>query len=94
MVFYMEGSDLGYLLAEHTINSICDVVKRQQRKANPGDYFVIRESKVPAIIVECGFLSNRDDENNLLSSQYQSLLAKGIANGICGFFKIAPDAPL
>ncbi len=86
MVFYMEGSSQGGILAEYTINSICEAVQRPLRNANPGDYFVIRESHAPAVIVECGFLSNSDDENNLLSEQYRSLLAQGIANGICDFF--------
>ena len=85
MVFYMKGSDRGRLLAESVIFSICEKTGRPQRAANPEDLFVLRVPKAPSILVECGFLSNSEDESLLVTSDYQQKLVKGIADGIADF---------
>lgn len=40
-----------------------------------GDYFISKQSPCPAIIVECGFLSNPEDEALILDADYRMLLA-------------------
>lgn len=85
MVFYMEGSEAGKELAACVINSLCDTVGRERRLPNPGDYYVLRAGTAPGIIVECGFLSNAQEEALLVTPEYQKLLAEGIALGIEAF---------
>ena len=46
-----------------------------------GDYYILRESDYPAIIAECGFLSNPDDEVMLQDETYQKALAAAIFSG-------------
>ena len=58
MAFYMIGSDEGKLLAQSVINAVTAATGQGSRLANPGDYFIIRECPAPAVLVECGFLSN------------------------------------
>ena len=82
MAFYMEGSDEGARLAKLTIDSVTDAIGAPRRHANPGDYYVIRESRPPAVLVECGFLSNSSDEALLQQPEYQRKLARGIARGV------------
>ena len=65
MAFYMQGSQPGEALATQVIQALCTALDRPLRKANPGDYFVIRESTPPSVLVECGFLSNAQDESLL-----------------------------
>ncbi|MEG1559498.1 MAG: N-acetylmuramoyl-L-alanine amidase [Clostridia bacterium] len=86
MVFYMKGSLPGEAFAKCMIYEICEAVGHSQRASNPGDYYVIRETSAPAIIVECGFLSNKSDEKKLLTEEYRAILAHGIANGIMQFY--------
>ncbi|MFO7871335.1 MAG: N-acetylmuramoyl-L-alanine amidase [Kiritimatiellia bacterium] len=43
---------------------------------------VLREAPCPAVLVECGFLSNRVEEKLLLNPDYRDKLAEGIARGI------------
>ncbi|MBQ9832435.1 MAG: N-acetylmuramoyl-L-alanine amidase [Clostridia bacterium] len=86
MTFYMSGSSQGQVLAECVITKVCEAVGKPLRSANPGDYFVIRESSAPAVIVECGFLSNSEDEKKLLTQEHRSTLAHGIADGITEYF--------
>ena len=42
--------------------------------------------EIPTTIVECGFLSNPNEEKLLLEDEYQNKLAWGIYNGIIDYF--------
>jgi len=49
--------------------------------------YVLKNSKVPSIIVECGFLSNPEEETKLKSEKYKEKIAWGIYLGIMRFFE-------
>ena len=89
MAFYMKGSKPGQALAECVIASVCESVEHPLRRANPGDYFVIRECVSPAVLVECGFLSNAREEALLSSHAYREKLAEGICKGILRYLETA-----
>ena len=55
-------------------------------KTNP--YVVIRETKMSAVLIESGFLSNPQEESLLYSDEYQNYLAEGIIKGIESYFEI------
>lgn len=44
---------------------------------------VVRDTHMPAILVECGFMSNLKEAKLLLSDSYRKLVAKAIAQGLC-----------
>lgn len=46
------------------------------------DYKVLVQTNCPAVLVECGFMSNYEDAENLTNSWYQGKIAQTIANGI------------
>ncbi len=50
-----------------------------------GEYFLLTCSDSPTVIVECGFLSNREDEVLLQTENHQRLLAQTIAKGVVLF---------
>lgn len=53
-----------------------------------GDTFaVLRETAVPATLLELGFINNPNERRNLVNSSYQSKTAKAIADGIEAYFK-------
>lgn len=52
-----------------------------------GDMTGFNWSKVPAVIVECGFMSNPDEDALLASPAYQEKLADGIAAGVLAYLK-------
>ena len=83
-VFYYNGSETGKQLAGYIQDSIIVRVQPQnmrQIKAN-SDYFILKHAKVPTVIVECGFLSNAGEEQNLCDDTYQEKLAWAITMGI------------
>lgn len=51
-----------------------------------GNFKVIRENSVPAVLLEMGFLSNASDEATISSSDYQRSAAKSIADGLQLYF--------
>lgn len=58
-------------------------------------YSILRDGHEGAsIIVECGFLSNYDDEQNLISDEYQNRLVEEIANGIKKYFEEEVKKPI
>ena len=85
MAYYMKGSAEGEALAQCVIDAMTAAAGQKQRLANPGDYFVVRECKAPAVLVECGFLSNAEEEQKLLDPEYQKLLAGAIVQGVMDY---------
>jgi len=52
------------------------------RGAKIGDYYILDSTAFPAVLVECGFLSNADDERLLNTNEYQRIIAYYIATAI------------
>ncbi|MCC6157992.1 MAG: N-acetylmuramoyl-L-alanine amidase [Deltaproteobacteria bacterium] len=63
----------------HTRRMHSNVVSRPVRSA---PFYVLLGAKMPAILVECGFITNKTELARLKSDAYQDALAKGIADGI------------
>lgn len=51
------------------------------------DYAVLRETAMPAVLVETGFMTCPQELDKLTDPEYQALLAQGIARGILDYFK-------
>jgi N-acetylmuramoyl-L-alanine amidase len=52
------------------------------RGLKEANFAVIRETRMPAILVEAGFLSNPSERERVRDPKYQRLIARGIAQGI------------
>lgn len=84
-VFYYEKSDKGKLLANkiqtQLVVSLSEGNKGRVEKAND-NYYLIMNVKCPAVIVECGFLSNEEEAKLLEDDEYQKKITKAIVDGI------------
>jgi N-acetylmuramoyl-L-alanine amidase len=58
---------------------------KRDAKANDG-YYVLKKTSMPAVIVECGFMSNPRELELLKDGIYQEKLAWAIYMGICDYF--------
>ena len=88
-VFYHNSSGNGKLLAEsvqESLRSRVDGSNHRQAKENDS-YYILRTTEIPAVIVECGFLSNHEEEKLLNDEGYQEKLAWAIYCGILDYFK-------
>lgn len=55
-------------------------------------FAVLRRSATPAVLVECGFMSNPFDARNLASRDWRDALAEAVARGISGFVALTRGA--
>lgn len=88
-VFYHKSSEAGKTLAEcvqESLKSRVDGSNHRQAKEN-SDYYILRTTEIPAVIVECGFLSNYEEEKLLNDADYQEKLAWAIYCGILDYFE-------
>ena len=60
--------------------------KRQIKKSGT-EIYLLYHSKIPSVMVECGFISNYNDLNKLKNESYQKKLALSIADGIIKYYK-------
>ena len=86
--FYKEGNNQGEKLAKMVQQSLNETIEKQNdRVAKKIDnVYIINHVEIPTTIVECGFLSNPEEEQLLLQDEYQNKLAWGIYNGILKYF--------
>lgn len=91
-VFFSKNNKLSEILASNIQSSVKNLIQPQNnREIKPAnkDIFILYNSKVPAIIVECGFISNDEELNKLNNEDYKSKIAFAIYCGILnsGLFK-------
>ena len=83
-VFYgkKEGSAEVANAVQLALNQTVNAGNEKTEKAIDASIFLMKNVTVPAILIECGFLSNEIETTLLKSSQYQQRLAVVIASGL------------
>jgi len=84
--YYAASSEAGKRLAlaiQEQLRSVAPV----SQVAKSADYFVLRRNKVPAALVEVGFITNAEELALLQTPEYQRALAVAVASGIDRFCK-------
>lgn len=84
-VFYSTNNENSAILAESIRNSVVSLLQKDNtRELKPAnsDIYVLDHAQVPAVIVECGFLSNSEERAKLLDERYQSEMAYAVAMGV------------
>lgn len=87
--FYKKDSESSKILAENIQNGISNNIDRKNdRVALPiTNVKIIDKAEIPAVIVECGFLSNTEDLRLLLTDEYKMQIVYGIIEGIENSYK-------
>lgn len=86
-VFYAKGDEEGKFLASSIQESLCQTFDNARKYVSIGDYFVLNYSKIPAALIECGFLSNPSDEKKLQDDEYCQTFCYAILVGILSYLK-------
>lgn len=86
--FYKAGCEKSKNLAliiQEEFKNVLD--KNNKRLPQPrDDIYVIKESEAPAVLIECGFSSNLEEERRLNDPKYQQKIAWGIYIGVMRYF--------
>lgn len=69
-------------LAQSILSRVIQRTSAQSRGVKKRDFFVIRETSMPAVLIEGGFISNQEERENLKDHLYIDKIARGIADGI------------
>jgi N-acetylmuramoyl-L-alanine amidase len=82
MTFHYEGSSEGTKLASAIQRALLASTSAVDRGVRTANFFVLRETVVPAVLVEIGFLTNSIEEYKLRDPSYQQRIVDGVAAGI------------
>lgn len=85
-VFYQRGSEPSKLLADSIQAEFIETLKNTDRVAKEDTFITIRETNMPAVISEIGFLSNPQEEKLLKDPAYQDKIAWSVYAGLVKYF--------
>lgn len=74
------------VLASFIHNEIIKETDERDRGVTYGDFHVIRQSFKPSVLLELGFLSNKESDDLLQTTAYQKKIVTGIVNGLQKYF--------
>ena len=77
-------------LGNAVLQELTRIGKPHRKRVEQARFVVLKSPDLPSILVEAGFITNADDENNLRSSGYQSKLANALYTGITRYFRATP----
>ncbi len=89
-VFYSKNNDLSIQLGQCIQNSFKNMLQPENNrvvKMGTSSTFLLHRAKIPAVIVECGFLSNLEELKLLKDKEYQTQIAFCIFCGIMDYDK-------
>ncbi len=89
-IFYYDGKDTtktrsSRRLANCILHYVIDQTEAASRGVKVGNYHVIRETQMPSVLIEGGFVTNYEECVNLKKRAYLEKIGKGIASGIDKF---------
>lgn len=87
-VFYFYDSKISSFLAKIMQEELRRVLDRNNDRASKStkEYFILKDNNIPSVLIECGFLSNLEEEKLLAIPEYQEKIAWGVYTGILKFF--------
>ncbi|AHF07125.1 N-acetylmuramoyl-L-alanine amidase family protein [Desulfitobacterium metallireducens] len=88
--FYYVKSSSGKALADRIQKELKQIQPDNKRNSKSGDYYLLNQTRMPAVLVEVGFLSNAKERKLLQTTSYQEKIAEAMANGIEGYFQEYP----
>ncbi len=79
--------------AENVQRMVCASTKAQNRGTKARSYAVVSQASCPAVLVECGFITNKAEAARLKRAGYGDKIASGIAQGVVLFLAARPSQP-
>lgn len=85
---FAHASKVSYELASVILTDLSKQTKVHKQKPEYASLGVLRSPDIPSVLIEVGFISNKDEEKQLRSEQFQQKIAQGIYNGIKRYMKL------
>lgn len=84
--YYREGDEASQTIGNLIQKSLYTYVDAPTLNSKVGDYYILNCSYFTAVLVECGFISNPQEEAQLNTKEYKNKLTDAICNGIMLYF--------
>ena len=86
--FFNSKNENSKILAEQLQENLNKSMQKENKRValKLNSIYIMKNVEIPISIVECGFLSNPEEEKQLQEDEYQNRLAWGIYNGITEYF--------
>lgn len=86
--FFKSSDENSIKLARSIQNNLNESIQKENNRVamKLDTIYIMKNVEIPITVVECGFLSNPEEEKNLLNDTYQNQLAWGIYSGIIDYF--------
>lgn len=87
-VFYPKDNEDSRVLAKIVQDELLKILDRGNKRVEKesDSYYLLKDNPVPSILIECGFLSNPEEERLLGDDSYRNKIAWAIYRGIIRFF--------
>lgn len=84
-VFYDKSSNISKQIAETIQKEFIENLDFSNKTVSPGNYYMLKCTASPSVIVECGFLSHPEEEKLLQDETYQEKIVNSICKGVLNF---------
>lgn len=84
-VFYDASDDNSKKFAEDVQATLSGMLASSNKQVKTGDFFLLQCRDVPSVLVECGYLSNPNEEALLITDRYQQKVAYSLYCGVLKF---------
>ena len=84
--FWQQGDDESMELAKGVQAELVKQLVDARQEANFGDYYILKCVNVPTILIECGYLTNAEEEALLIQDEYQNKIAYAVVCGLIRYF--------
>ena len=84
--YYTKGSPQSRRLADSVRTALIDSIGTLDRGTQTSNFYVVKHTDMPSILVEISFISNADEERMMNSEAGIKKIARGIADGIADYF--------
>lgn len=85
-VWFSPNDEISPTLADKILQSVKKNIQpenKRENKASDNSYYILYKAQKPSVMVECGFVSNKNENNKLQDKEYQKDMAYSILAGIC-----------
>lgn len=88
-VFYNNHNAGGKKLAMYIQDSFKNYLDSSNNRVakDSSDIYILKDSHIPAVLIECGFISNAHEEQKLLTDDYQHSVAYAICGGVINYLQ-------
>ncbi len=85
-IWYSPNDEISPTIADKILNSVKKNIQPENTRTNrksDNSYYILYKAQKPSIMIECGFISNKKENDKLQDKEYQRDMAYSILAGIC-----------